>query len=140
MRTSRHPQSTSHHLESRRKPAFALLVIGVALLAWSAGLHLYLYSYYFHLVPTIGALFIAQGVAGTALSCAILLTRRAVLALGGAMLLTLTAGALLFSVLFGLFGYHERMSAPYTTESLGIEVAGALVLAAAAALLAGKTS
>jgi hypothetical protein len=116
----------------------ALVLTGSALLVWSAVLHLYLYSYYFHTVPTIGPLFIAQGVAGTVLAGGLVVFRKAVFALAASALLALTAGALLFSVWFGLFGYHERMSAPYTSESLGVEVAGAVVLAGATALLAGQ--
>lgn len=60
---------------------------------------------------------------------------KAALALAGSLLLAVTAGALLFSVWFGLFGYRERFSAPCTSESLGVEVAGAAILAGAALLL-----
>ena len=123
---------------TQQKFSMALVLTGGALLLWSAVLHLYLYSYYFHTVPEIGPLFIAQGTAGTVLAGALVVFRKAVFALAAAALLALTAGALLFSVWFGLFGYHERMSAPYTSESLGVEVAGAVVLAGAAALLAGQ--
>lgn len=122
---------------ARPKLSLALVLTGSALLVWSAVLHLYLYSYYFHTVPTIGPLFIAQGAAGTVLAGVLVVSRKAVFALAAAALLALTACALLFSVWFGLFGYHERMSAPYTSESLGVEVAGVVVLAGAAALLAG---
>jgi hypothetical protein len=110
-------------------------MVGAALLIWSAALHLYLYGYYFHKVRTIGALFIAQGTAGNLVAVVLVGWRKAALALAGSLLLALTAGALLFSVWFGLFGYHERFSAPYTSESLGIEVAGTAVLAGAARLL-----
>ena len=115
--------------------AVVLVLVGAALLVWSAVLHLYLYGDYFHKVGTIGALFIAQGAAGNSIAVALLGFRKAAFALAGSLLLASTAGALLFSVWFGLFGYRERFSAPYTSESLGVELAGAAVLAGAALLL-----
>ena len=128
-----------HRLARERSPlgavALVLVLAGAALLVWSAVLHLYLYGDYFHKVRTIGALFIAQGAAGNSIAVALLGFRKAALALAGSLLLASTAGALLFSVWFGLFGYRERFSAPYTSESLGVEVAGAAVLAGAALLL-----
>jgi membrane associated rhomboid family serine protease len=119
--------------------ALGVLLIGACLLAWSSALHLYLYTYYFYRVPTIGPLFIAQGATGSLLAAATVVFRKALLAVAGALLLAFTAGALLFSVWFGLFGYHERLSAPYTGQSLGVEAAGALALAGAATLLAVRT-
>lgn len=64
----------------------------------------------------------------------ILVLRKAYVALAGAALLTATVGGLLISIWNGLFGYHERLAAPYVTESLIIEGIGAVVLVLAAAL------
>lgn len=135
MRSVGHLLVNTRGRHDRAVVAFVLVLVGAGLLVWSASLHLYLYGYYFHKVRTIGPLFIAQGAAGNAVAVGLVAFRKAVLALVGALLLAFTAGALLFSVWFGLFGYRERLSAPYTAESLGIEFAGAIVLVGAAWLL-----
>jgi hypothetical protein len=118
---------------SLSKVGEVLRLVGAGLLAWSAALHIYLWHEYFHRVPTIGPLFIAQGLAAMAVAVAIVAFRHPVLELIGALLLAATAGALLLSVWNGLFGYKERLGAPYVGMSLAVEISGAVVLLLAAA-------
>jgi hypothetical protein len=112
-----------------------LLLVGAALLLWSAALHLYLWADYFHRVHTIGPLFMAQGIAGVAIAIAIVAFRTPALALVGAFLLAATAGALLLSVWVGLFDYRERLAAPYVGMSLAVEIPGTVILVVAAAII-----
>jgi len=110
-------------------------VAGGALVTVSAALHLYVWSSvdgYRHISP-IGPLFLAQGAVGCVLGLAIIALRNPALALGGAAFLAASIGGLAVSVWFGLFGFHERLGAPYAGLALGVEVAGL------AALLSGAT-
>ena len=89
-------------------------------------------------IAVIGPLFLAQGVAGILLALPLGVFRRLGLIMAGAGLLAATA-ALLLSVHVGLFGFWESMAAPYAGMSLVVEFAGAVLLAAAAAIvLAGR--
>ena len=112
--------------------AVASGLAGAALLLWSGALHFYLWVDYFHRVRTIGPMFLAQGVLTVLCAGALVLWRRPVVAGAGAVVLAATAGALLVSVWTGLFGYHERMRAPYVGMSLVVESLGTGVLLVAA--------
>lgn len=102
----------------------------------SGALRLYLWSAvdgYRHLA-TIGPLFLAQAVVGCALGVAVISVRNLAAAVAGAAFLASSIGGLAVAVWFGLFGYHERMSAPYAGLALGIEIAGFLALLAGASM------
>lgn len=110
------------------------MVAGAGLLAWSAGIHLRLWAEGYRSLPTIGWLFLLQAVAGFGLAALVLFTRRTVPALAGSVFLTSTIGGLVWSVEWGLFGFRDSYHAPFATQSLGIEAAGAATLAFACLL------
>jgi hypothetical protein len=112
------------------------LVIGSVLLALSGAIHLQLWSMGYRTIPTIGPLFLIQGIAGFLFASVLLLSRRllVVVMAGGFMLATI--GGLLFSVYFGLFGFKDTLAAPYAGLSLAVEGSGALLLAVVGVLLA----
>ena len=110
---------------------------GSLLVAGSAVIHFYLWdSQGYRNIPTIGPLFLAQACAGWALAMATAILRKLPLVLVSAGYGITSACALIYSVLFGLFGWQEVMSAPYVGMALAVEFAAGAVLLAAAAVLA----
>ena len=108
---------------------------GALLVLASAVIHLRLWADGgYQGIAVIGPLFLAQGVAGILLAVALGVFRRLGLIWRGAMLAA-TAVGLLISVQVGLFGFQESMAAPYAGMSLVVEFAGAVLLAAAAAIV-----
>jgi hypothetical protein len=104
------------------------LVIGSALLAVSAEIHLQLWSTGYRTIPTIGPLFLVQGLAGALFAVLLVLLRRLLVVVAAAGFMIATIGGLLLSIYFGLFGFRETMAAPYAGLSLVVEVSGAVVL------------
>jgi hypothetical protein len=105
------------------------LVSGSALLVATSAIHLELWSTGYRTIPTIGPLFLIQGLAGALLAVLLLLSRRLLLVVTAAGFMIATIGGLLLSVIFGLFDFRETLAAPYAGLSLGVESAGAVVLA-----------
>lgn len=113
-----------------RRAAITLgLVVGAALLASSGAIHLQLWAMGYRAIPTIGPLFLLQGIAGVVLALLLLLWRRLLVVVAGAGFMIATIGGLLVSVQFGLFGFMDTLAAPYAGLSLVLESAGAVVLA-----------
>jgi hypothetical protein len=98
----------------------------------SAVIHLHLWAGGYRHIPTIGPLFLLQGVAGVLLAVAVAVTRRPVAALAGAAFVASTIGGLVLSVEIGLFGFEDSLDAPFATASLAVEAAAFLILLAAA--------
>lgn len=119
-----------------RLAVYALTSAGAVLLAWSGVIHLRLWSEGYESTPTIGPLFLAQGIVGLILAVALVLVRRVVLLAAGAVLLAATGAGLLLAAYDGLFGYRESLAVPYAVESLYVEFTGAAVLLLAGVLLA----
>jgi len=92
----------------------------------------------YRVIAVIGPLFLIQGVAGVLLGVALGVFRRLGLIIAGAGLMAATAAGLLLSVYVGLFGFRESMAVPYAGMSLVEEVAGAILLAAAAAIVLAR--
>jgi hypothetical protein len=80
-------------------------------------------------IPTIGPLFLLQGISGFLLALVLLLWRRLFVVVAGAGFMVATIGGLLISVYFGLFGFMDTFAAPYAGLSVVLESAGAVVLA-----------
>lgn len=115
-----------------------LRVASAGLLGAIAAMHLYLWSAqgYSH-IPTIGPLFLLNGVAGSALGLTCLLIPRRLLSLAGAsgaLFALATFSALLLSLNVGLFGFNESTGAPLVGPTIAAELAEVLVGAALAAL------
>jgi hypothetical protein len=109
---------------------------GSLLVVVSAVIHYHLWGSggYKH-IPTIGPLFLVQSVVGVVLALWTSAARKLLLVLAEAGFAFASAGGLIISVNFGLFGWQETMSAPYAGLALGVELAAGTVLCAAAALL-----
>jgi hypothetical protein len=116
-----------------------LMAAGAVLVGWSAWIHLHLWQLGYRNVHVIGPLFLSQAFAGFVLAAAVLATRRWPLAAAGALYMVGTAGGLLTSDWFGLFGFHDHLDAPYAGMSLAVEGTGftVLVVSVVAAARAG---
>jgi hypothetical protein len=114
---------------SARRAAITLtLVVGSALLASSGAIHLQLWSMGYRTIPTIGPLFLLQGIVGVLLAVLLLIWRRLLVVVAGVGFMVATVGGLLVSVNFGLFGFRDTFAAPYAGLSLVFEITGAVVL------------
>jgi hypothetical protein len=125
-------------LQSRiaRWTVLALAGIGAGFLVWSAVIHLELWGDGYRDIPTIGPLFLVQGIASIIVAVAIVAFRWLALLAAGAVAGVATAVGLLLTVYVGLFGYTESLSVPYATLSLAVEFTAAFVLLLATGLLA----
>jgi hypothetical protein len=123
-----------------RWTVFVLAGTGAGFLVWSGVIHLMLWSDGYKDVATIGPLFLVQGIAGIVIALAIVALRRLVLLIVGAGTGVATAGGLLISVNFGLFGLKESLATTYATLSLAVEFTAAFVLLVAACVLAFSSS
>ena len=112
-----------------RKAVITLgMVVGGALAAATAAIHLDLWAGGYRNIPTIGPLFLIQGVSAVALAVLLVAWRRLVTVLVAAGFLVATIGGLLLSVYIGLFGFMDTLAAPYAGVSLAVETAGVVVL------------
>ncbi len=103
-----------------------------ALLVAATGvIHLYLYQDYFSTVATIGPLFLLNFATGIALGALIVCSRGQLWPVAGCAFCLVTLGALLVSVHWGLFGYHETLSGAWQERAVAIEIAGAIACALA---------
>ena len=111
-----------------------LRVVGAVLLAGMAAIHVYLYVNGYQGVPTIGLLFLLNGIGGSVLTIAVLAAPRRLLgivALLGALFELGTLAALIASLAIpgGLFGFQESLQAFLVPTTLWVESAGVVVLA-----------
>lgn len=110
-----------------------MLVAGMA--AAIAGIHLDLWGRYgYRHIPTIGALFLLNVVAGFLLAVGSLVAPRRIVAvvwIATAGFAAATLAALMVSLNAKLFGFTETSSAPLLAPSIGVEAATVLVGAAA---------
>jgi hypothetical protein len=118
---------------NRRPPAllWALRVIGAALLAGTAWIHLYLWQNGYDSIAWIGPLFLANAVGGFVLAAALLVAPRRLLfwpAAAGALLELGTLGGLILATTVGLFGFVESTKAQLYWQSVAVEAAGTIVL------------
>jgi hypothetical protein len=113
---------------TRRAVSTLGLVAGSALLASSGAVHVQLWATGYRSIPTIGPLFLLQGIAGALLGLVLVLWRRLLVVVAGAGFMLATLGGLLISVKFGLFGFIDTLAAPYAGLSVVLESVGAAVL------------
>jgi hypothetical protein len=115
-----------------------VIVAGAVCLAGSGVIHLYLWGkqYGYKDVPTIGPLFIIQGIAAILVAVLVIVTRRVGVLLVGAGMLFASVVALVLAVYVGLFGFKDSWLAPYAWTSFYEELAGGVLLLAAAVALA----
>lgn len=116
-----------------------LIAAGAALAAYSGYVHLYLWGrdqFPYRDIPTIGPLFLLQGIVAVLIGLAVIVTRRMYAVLVGLGLMIVSIAALVIDVEVGMFGFQDSWSAPYVTSTLYWEIAGAVVFLLAAAALA----
>ena len=87
-------------------------------------------------IPTIGPLFLLQGIVGILLGVLVVATRRLFAVLLAAGFLVVSVAALVIDVDVGMFGFQDSWSVPYATSTLYWEIVGAVLLLIAAAALA----
>ena len=119
----------------RRVGVGALTLTGAALVATTGFIHLHVWSTGYRSIPSIGPLFLLQGIAALVLALAVVAARRLVVTAAGAGFMAASVGGLLASTSGKLFGFHESFAAPFTGMALIVGVAGLAVLTAAAVIL-----
>ena len=129
------------HLASLAARVAITIVIagGAACTVYSGYVHLYLWGrqpYPYRDIPTIGPLFLVQGVAAIIIGLMIIVSRRLGALLVGAGLLVVSVAALVIDVEVGMFGFKDSWAVPYATSTLYEEIVGAVLLLAAAGVLA----
>jgi hypothetical protein len=110
---------------------------GAACTVVSGVIHLYLWGkqYGYRDVPTIGPLFLAQGIVAILVGLLVVVTRRVAVLLVAAGLLVASVIALVLAVEVGLFGFRDSWLAPYAWTSFYEEIVGGVWLLAAAGVL-----
>ncbi len=120
---------------TRALPVVLLRAVGALLLAAAGSIHFYLWSTGYDSIDWIGPLFLVNAVGAFVLTLAVLGAPRRLLfwpAGAGALLQIGTLGGLFLSSTVGLFGFVESSRAAYYWESVIVESAGFVVLAALA--------
>jgi hypothetical protein len=116
---------------------------GAACTAGSGVIHLYLWGkqYGYRDIPTIGPLFLIQGIAAILMGLIVIVSRQAGVLLVAVVLLAASVAALVLAVEVGLFGFKDSWLAPYAWTTFYEETAGgaALLAAVGALCFSGKT-
>jgi len=114
------------------------LIAGAMVTIYSGYIHLYLWGrqpYPYSAIPTIGPLFLIQGIVAILVGLLIVVARRLYAILLGAGLLIASVAALVIDVEVGMFGFKDSWSVPYATSTLYWEIVGAVLLLTAACVL-----
>jgi hypothetical protein len=116
-----------------------LIAAGAGCAVYSGYIHLYLWGWApfpYKGIPTIGPLFLLQGIAAILIGLLVVISRRLFAVLVGLGLMVLSVAALVFDVEVGMFGFKDSWSVPYATSTLYEEIVGAVLLLIAAGVLA----
>src|SRR5579863_8359732 len=114
--------------------ALLLRLVAVGLLGAVGWVHLHLWQQGYRHIPTIGPLFMAAVVSALVVGVGLLgRPSRLIGLLGFGTVIGILAG-LIVSVNVGLFGFTESLTAPFAVESIVLEIAAAVTLAAWIAL------
>jgi hypothetical protein len=115
-----------------------VIAAGAVCVIGSGVIHLYLWGKQFgyRSIPTIGPLFLIQGIACILIGLLTAITRRFAIVLVAAGTMIASFCALIIAVEWGLFGWQDSWSAAYALTALYVEIAGAVLLLAAAVALA----
>jgi hypothetical protein len=123
-----------------RQVALTLLIaVGAGLAVYSGYIHLYLWGrqpYPYSAIPTIGPLFLVQGIVAIGIGLLVVVTRRFFAVLLGAGLMVVSVAALVIDVEVGMFGFQDSWQVPYAMSTLYVEIVGAVLLLIAAGALA----
>jgi hypothetical protein len=121
-----------------RAAVTVMIAAGAGCIVYSGYIHLYLWGrqqYPYRDIPTIGPLFLVQGIVAIIVGLLIVISRRVGALLVGAGLLVVSAAALVIDVEVGMFGFKDSWSVPYATDTLYEEIVGAVLLLVAAGVL-----
>lgn len=124
----------------RRAATIASRRAGAALLIWIGYIHLHLWQEGYRFIPTNGPFFLLDAIGAAAFAAALLLWPRPLVGALSAVFTAGTIGALVISLTFGLFGFHESITASFVVLSLVIESLAVIILASWTALAAGQAS
>jgi hypothetical protein len=119
-----------------RSAATAMLAPAAVLLVVDGALHLHLWSSGYRGIPTIGPLFLAQGIATLVIAVVLLLTRWLVAVVAALATMVGTVGGFVLADTVGLFGFYDGFAAPDASISFVIEVTAIVLLLIGGALLA----
>jgi hypothetical protein len=110
---------------------------GAACTVASGVIHLYLWGkqYGYRDIPTIGPLFLIQGIVAVLMGLIVIVSRQVGVLLVAAGLLVASVIALVIAVEVGLFGFKDSWLAPYAWTTFYEEIAGGVLLLAAAGVL-----
>ena len=129
---------------ARRRHGAGVVVLlfvaaGAATIVVSAVVHLYLWgkSDGYRAVPTVGPLFLVQGIVGLLLGAVMLIIRHVVATTAGAVYMAMSIGGLYLSLHGGLFDYQETLDAQYVKLSLVVEIIGLIACLVALAMTLG---
>jgi hypothetical protein len=122
-----------------RAAILLVILVGAGLTVYSGYIHLYLWGrqpYPYSSIPTIGPLFLLQGIVGVLLGVLVVVTRRFFAVLLAAGFMVVSVAALVIDVEVGMFGFQDSWSVPYARSTLYWEIVGAVLLLIAAGALA----
>jgi hypothetical protein len=110
---------------------------GAVCMVGSGVIHLYLWGkqYGYRDVPTIGPLFLIQGIAAILIGLIVIVSRQVGVLLVAAGMLVTSVIALVLAIEVGLFGFKDSWLAPYAWTTFYEEIAGGVLLLAAAGVL-----
>lgn len=131
--------------------AVTVMIAGGAVCTVGSGIiHLYLWGkqYGYRDIPTIGPLFLLQGIVAILLGLLVIISRRVLVLVLAGGLLVVSVVALVLAIEVGLFGFRDSWLAPYAWTTFYEEIVGAVLLLSASGVLAwsgvagrlGKTS
>ena len=111
-----------------------MVAVGAICTVGSGVIHLYLWGkqYGYRDIPTIGPLFLIQGIAAILIGLIVIVSRQVGVLLVAAALLATSVVALVIAVEVGLFGFKDSWLAPYAWTTFYEEIAGGVLLLAAA--------
>ena len=98
---------------------------------YSGYIHLYLWGrqqFPYRDIPTIGPLFLVQGIVAILIGLLVIISRRVGALLVGAGMLVVSVAALVIDVEVGMFGFKDSWSVPYAKSTLYEEIVGAVLL------------
>jgi hypothetical protein len=115
------------------------MIAGGAVCTLGSGvIHLYLWGkqYGYESIPTIGPLFLIQGIAAIVLGLLVVISRRVLLLVLAGGMLVVSVVALVLAIEVGLFGFKDSWFAPYAWTTFYEEIVGAVLLLVAVGVLA----
>jgi hypothetical protein len=120
---------------TQRFGAVGGIVIGAAMIAASALIHLHLWIAGYKHIHLIGPAFLFQAISGLTLAVLLVAFRRLALVVAGLLFCAASVVALLLSATVGFLGLHDGLGVPWAGWSLATELAGFLVLTGCAVLM-----